>query len=109
MFDGPGLYEAGVAAARNQTNEGIAADPAGPAPEDGIDAKILQNLGRGDAKEIAVFPILIRGQVVNLLYTDAGSDALGETNFAALDSLTKLVSCAYERLILNKKSALRQR
>ncbi len=51
--------------------------------------------------------MLIRGQVVNLLYTDAGSDALGDTNFAALDSLAKLVSCAYERLILSKKSALR--
>jgi hypothetical protein len=79
----------------------------GPAPEDGIDARILETLGRGDVKEIAVFPILIRDQVVNLLYTDGGGDALGETRFAALGALAKLVSRAYERLIVDKKSALR--
>jgi hypothetical protein len=79
----------------------------GSAPRDGIDAKILESLGRSGANEIAVFPILIRGQVVNLLYTDGGSDLIGETNFAALDTLAMLVSRAYERLILHKKSALR--
>ena len=79
----------------------------GPAPEEGIDANILESLGRGDVKEIAVFPILIRDQVVNLLYTDGGSDALGETRFAALSALAALVSHAYERLILDKKSTLR--
>jgi hypothetical protein len=79
----------------------------GPAPEDGIDARILESLGRGEAKEIAVFPILIRGQVVNLLYTDGGRDELGETNFAALDSLAMMVSNAYSRLILHKKEAIR--
>jgi hypothetical protein len=79
----------------------------GPAPEVGIDARILESLRRGEAKEIAVFPILIRGQVVNLLYTDGGSDELGETNFAALDSLAMMVSNAYSRLILHKKAAIR--
>jgi hypothetical protein len=57
-------------------------------------------------QEIAVFPILIRGQVVNLLYTDGGSNALGDTRFAALDALAALVSRAYERLIYERKSAL---
>jgi hypothetical protein len=78
----------------------------GAAPTEGFDAKILSSLGRGDAQEIAVFPILIRGQVVNLLYTDNGSDVLGETGFAALETLACLVSCAYERLILERKSAI---
>jgi hypothetical protein len=78
----------------------------GAAPNEGLDAKILTSLGRGDVKEVAVFPILIRGQVVNLLYTDSGSDVLGETGFAALETLASLVSCAYERLILERKSAL---
>jgi hypothetical protein len=77
----------------------------GAAPSGGLDGKILASLGRGDAKEVAVFPILIRGQVVNLLYTDSGEDVLGETGFAALEVLAGLVSCAYERLILNRKSA----
>ena len=52
-----------------------------------------------------MFPILIRGQVVNLLYTDSGSDVLGETGYAALEVLAVLVSCAYERLILEKKAS----
>jgi hypothetical protein len=78
----------------------------GSAPDGGVDAKILRSLGRGDAQEVAVFPILIRGQVVNLLYTDNGPDACGETGFAALAALANLVSAAYERLILARKSAL---
>jgi hypothetical protein len=78
----------------------------GSAPDEGVDAKILKSLGRGDAREVAVFPILIRGQVVNLLYTDSGPDVCGETSFAALAALANLVSAAYERLILARKSAL---
>jgi len=78
----------------------------GPAPEEGVDAKILRSLGRGDVKEVAVFPILIRGQVVNLLYTDNGPDVCGATSLAALAALANLVSAAYERLILERKSAL---
>jgi hypothetical protein len=79
----------------------------GPARNDGIDATILSSLGRGDVKEIAVFPILVRGEAVNLLYTDGGSDGLGETSFAALGALATLVSHAYEQLIFEKTSALR--
>lgn len=78
----------------------------GPAPAEGVDAKILRSLGRADVKEVAVFPILIRGQVVNLLYTDSGPDLCAETAFAALAALANLVSVAYERLILSRKSAL---
>jgi hypothetical protein len=79
----------------------------GMAPDDGIDAVILSSLGRGDVKEVAVFPILIRGEVVNLLYTDGGRDVLGKTSFAALDALATLVSHTYEQLIFEKESALR--
>ncbi len=79
----------------------------GTAPGDGIDAAILSGLGRGDVREVAVFPILIRGEIVNLLYTDGGRDVLGKTSFAALDALATLVSHTYEQLIFEKESALR--
>jgi hypothetical protein len=79
----------------------------GAAPDDGIDATILSSLGRGDVKEVAVFPILIRGEVVNLLYTDGGRNVLGKTSFAALDALATLVSHTYEQLIFEKESTLR--
>jgi hypothetical protein len=77
------------------------------APDDGIDATILSSLGRGDVKEVAVFPILIRGEAVNLLYTDGGRDVIGKTSFAALGALAALVSHTYEKLIFEKESSLR--
>ncbi len=50
--------------------------------EGGLDATLLASLQRADAREIATFPILIRDQVVNLLYTDSGQNSLAETGFA---------------------------
>jgi hypothetical protein len=77
----------------------------GRPPEGGIDTTLLANLQRDDAREVTVFPILIRDQVVNLLYTDSGQNPLGETSFAALDALANLIAHAYERLILERKAA----
>jgi len=74
--------------------------------EGGLNATLLASLQRTDAREVTVFPILIRNQVVNLLYTDSGQNPLGETGFAALDALANLISRAYERLILERKAAL---
>ena len=78
----------------------------GRPPEGGLDTTLLTNLQRGDAREVTVFPILIRNQVVNLLYTDSGQNPLGETSFAALGALATLIARAYERLILERKSAI---
>ncbi len=77
----------------------------GRPPEGGLDTTLLENLQRGDAREVTVFPILIRDQVVNLLYTDSGQNPLGETGFAALGALANLIARAYERLILERKAA----
>ena len=74
--------------------------------EDGLDATLLASLQRTDTREVTVFPILIREQVVNLLYTDSGQNPLGETGFAALDTLANLIARAYERLILERKAGL---
>jgi hypothetical protein len=76
----------------------------GRPPEGGLDATLLENLKRADAHEVTVFPILIRNQVVNLLYTDSGPNPLGETSFAALDALANLIARSYERLILERKA-----
>lgn len=74
--------------------------------EGGLNATLLASLQRTGAREVTVFPILIRNQVVNLLYTDSGQNPLGETGFAALGALAELISRAYERLILERKAAL---
>ena len=78
----------------------------GRPPEGGLDTTLLSNLQRENAREVPVFPILIRNQVVNLLYTDSGPNPLGETSFAALNALASLIARAYERLILERKSAI---
>jgi hypothetical protein len=78
----------------------------GRPPESGLNATLLASLQRTDAREVTVFPILIRDQVVNLLYTDSGQNPLGETGFAALGALANLIARAYERLILERKAAL---
>jgi hypothetical protein len=78
----------------------------GRPPEGGLDTTLLTNLQRSGAREVTVFPILIRNQVVNLLYTDSGKNPLGETGFAALGALATLIARAYERLILERKSAI---
>jgi len=78
----------------------------GRPPEGGLDTTLLKNLQRGEAREVTVFPILIRDQVVNLLYTDSGQNPLGETGFAALGALATLIARAYERLILERKASL---
>jgi hypothetical protein len=77
----------------------------GRPPEGGLNATLLASLKRADTREAAVFPILIRDTVVNLLYTDNGHNPLGDTSFAALGALANLISRAYERLILERKIA----
>jgi hypothetical protein len=76
----------------------------GEPPGDGIDGRLLQTIGRGDAQEVLVHPISIRGRVVNLLYADKGPDHFGETSVAALAALCSCVSRAYERVILAQKA-----
>jgi len=78
----------------------------GRPPESGLDATLLASLQRADAREVTVFPILIRDQVVNLLYTDSGQYPPGETSIAALGALADLVARAYERLIVERKAGL---
>jgi hypothetical protein len=78
----------------------------GRPPESGLNATLLASLQRSEAREVTVFPILIRDQVVNLLYTDSGQNPLGETGFAALGALANLINRAYERMILERKAAL---
>jgi hypothetical protein len=75
----------------------------GAPPKGALDARVLRALGRADAREIAVLPILLRDRVVNLLYVDAGEKAIAETALGALQALTLCVERTYERLILSRK------
>jgi hypothetical protein len=81
--------------------------PARGAPEpDGVDARVARLLRRVEPAEVAFFPIRIGERVVNLLYADNGSEALGEKSYAALAALCQRVAQSYERIILEKKQRL---
>ena len=79
----------------------------GPAPREGLDARLLRAMGRSEAVEVLVAPISIGDRVVNLLYADNGTERLPRTSVAALGALTRLVSDAYQGLILARKQARR--
>ena len=76
----------------------------GAPPEGGFEDRILRVLGRQHVQEIALFPVAIRGRVVNLLYADNGAEALGDASFAALAAVCARLSRAYGRLVLKRKA-----
>jgi hypothetical protein len=76
----------------------------GNPPRTGLDASLLAALGRSAAYEVAVFPIEVDEQVVNLLYVDNGPHALGDSACAALARLCTCIAGAYEYLIATSKS-----
>ena len=71
----------------------------GPAPDRGNDWRLLRAMGRHDPREILIVPISLRRRVVNLLYTDNGSDPLADTSVAALIELANITSRRYEQLV----------
>lgn len=70
-----------------------------------MDQRVLSALGRGQARELLLVPITIRGRVVSLLYGDNGDDLIPETSIAGLRTLALIIAHTYERLIINRKHA----
>jgi hypothetical protein len=77
----------------------------GEPPNDGIDGRLMESLGRPDVREVFLMPIGIGDRVVNLLYADNGPDGFGETSIAALTALCDGLSRVYERVILDRKKS----
>ena len=77
----------------------------GAAPEKPLERRILQVLGRQQAREIGVFPVAVRDRIVNLLYVDNGPEALGDAAAAALTVVCTRLAGAYERLILDRQGS----
>jgi len=75
----------------------------GSPPDDGIDGRLMESLGRPEVQEVFIHPIVIRDRTVNVLYADNGPDAFGETSIAGLTALCDCLSRAYERLITEHK------
>jgi hypothetical protein len=74
-------------------------------PEDRvIDLRVRELLHDSQCTEAALFPIMIKNRVINVLYASYGDEPLGEIAFAALSALAERMGAAYERLIRSKKA-----
>ena len=58
-----------------------------------------------EAREVALFPVMIKQRVVNVLYASTGSAPLGAIAYGALAQLAIRMGAAYEQLILSRKAA----
>jgi hypothetical protein len=63
------------------------------------DVRLMRALGRSDACDVLVVPVLVRDRTVNLIYADNGPDRLADTAVGALVTLGSCLANAYERLI----------
>lgn len=70
-----------------------------------IDDLVRKALGDEDASEVALFPVIIKARVVNVLYASNGSEPLGAIAFGALGVVAQEMSTAYQRLILSRKAS----
>lgn len=74
------------------------------APDIGpADARLLRALGRPDVQTVAVWPVMLAGRIVNLLYADHGARDMVPIASDALAALAQHIGAAYERLIRQKK------
>ena len=71
-----------------------------------VDRLLLRALGRPVGIPAAIFPVVLRDRVVNLLYVDNDGLPLAETGLGALQALCELVSVAYERIIRLRRRRL---
>ena len=67
------------------------------------DRLLLAELDRPKPRNCAIIPISLRNRVVMLLYGDNGKKGVKATHMADLSQLGRLVSDAFERLLLEKK------
>jgi hypothetical protein len=57
-----------------------------------------------EAHEVALFPVMIKQRVVNVLYASNGGAPLGAIAYGALAQLAVKMGAAYEQLILSRKA-----
>jgi hypothetical protein len=71
---------------------------------DGVDGVLMSDLRRPTSVHAAVFPLLVRGRPVALLYTDTG-DRVDTDSIEQVAKFASAVGQGFERLIVRKKLA----
>jgi urease beta subunit len=73
-----------------------------------IDRRLLGLLDDGNSPQVpdaGIYPVSIRGRIVNLLYADNREARLAATSHGALIALAEIMAEGYERLILRRKGS----
>lgn len=73
-----------------------------PAP-DGLDAVLMNDLGRPGGTECVVVPVIVRTRIVALVFGDGGADGVDPTSVIAINKVVEKASSAFERVIVRKK------
>ena len=70
---------------------------------DGIDAVLMNDLGRSGKTLCIVLPVIVRTRVVALLLGDGGETGIDATTLADLEAIVAAATAAFERLIVRRK------
>jgi hypothetical protein len=71
----------------------------------GLDGDLRNDLGRSAPHEVLVFPILVLGRCVALLYGDDGDEPVDYAQIGEVIAMAPLVAAALERILLRRKRA----
>ena len=70
---------------------------------DGLDAVLMNDLGRSGKTLCIVLPVIVRTRVVALLLGDGGETGIDATTLADLEAIVAAATAAFERLIVRRK------
>ena len=70
---------------------------------DGLDAVLMNDLGRSGKALSIVFPVIVRTRVVALLLGDGGDAGVDATTLADVEGIVAAATAAFERLIVRRK------
>ncbi len=70
---------------------------------DGLDAVLMNDLGRSGRTLCIVLPVIVRTRVVALLLGDGGETGIDATTLADLEAIVAAATAAFERLIVRRK------
>lgn len=73
-----------------------------PSP-DGLDAVLMNDLGRSGKTLCVVLPVVVRTRVVAMLLGDGGDTGIDATTLADVEGIVAAATAAFERLIVRRK------
>ena len=76
----------------------------GPLPHNSINAKLLEDMGRGVPRAALLAPISVGGKLAAILYADNGARGVSSKRVAAVLLLAQRTGMAFERLIRRQKA-----